>query len=254
MTHYLSIDFESWAYPELPEFLSLTSAERKKLDAGYVRDSAEQLIKILAETKTKLTFFTMGQLYEWYPRSIEALAAAGHEIGYHTHTHDILRRRCDLVKTLERSKAFIKRFKPRGFRSPQILVKKSFYRVLRDYGFVYSSSTYGSFGKKKMIDGILEVPVTGLGRLPIGSGYFTALLGRTISGYYRYSELRKIPVVGFVHNWQVIKPKNANFPNLKYLLKRPHYIPYTWKVTKTFKHLIKNFDFEPMVKLVEQAK
>ena len=135
MKNYLSIDFESWAYPDLPEFLALSSQERKKTDAGFVKDSAQEILKILDKNKVKLTFFVLGQLYDWYPKVIEKIAESGHEIAYHTYTHNLLRSKKDLVDSLEKSKNFLKKFKPIGFRAPTILIKKEDYQVLKDYGF-----------------------------------------------------------------------------------------------------------------------
>jgi hypothetical protein len=88
--------------------------------------------------------------------------------------------------------------------------------------------------------------VTKLYGLPVGSGFFTASLGKQISMFYRLANQAGLPMVAFVHNWQVIKPQKATFPNLNYLLKRPHYLPYTWEIRKTFEYLLENFSFEPM--------
>src|SRR3990167_10445551 len=88
--NYLSVDLESWASPNLPEFVRLTSSEKKKIDNGHIKQSAIKILNILKKHKTKLTFFIVGQLYEWYPEVVEAIAKDGHEIAYHTHAHDVL--------------------------------------------------------------------------------------------------------------------------------------------------------------------
>jgi hypothetical protein len=250
MTNHLSIDFESWAYPDLPKFKILTSQARKKLDGGHVKESAEKILNLLKKHDTRLTFFVLAQLYDWYPETIEKIAAAGHEIAFHSYTHEIMKSKKILVDSLEKSKRFLKRFKPKGFRAPMILIEKEYYQILKDYGFEYDSSVYGPYSSKETIKGILELPVAKWARLPIGSGYFIALFGRNISWFYQLINKKGEPVIGFVHNWQIIKPRKAIFPNSSYLLKHPYYLPYTLEIGNTFEYLLKNFSFGPMKELV----
>ncbi len=250
MTNYLSIDFESWTYPELPSFKSLTSIERKKLDNGYVNESAEKILELLDKHKTKLTFFIIGQLYEWYPDTIEAIEKAGHEIAYHTHTHDLLHSKEILVDTLNRSQKFLKKFKPKGFRAPTILMNDEYLKTLKEYGFSYDSSVYGEYEKYEK-NGIIQIPVSKLYTIPFGSGFFTALLGKNIGKMYKKINNQRKPVVTFIHNWQIIKPKNATFPNTKYMITHPYYAPYSWEIYDTFEYLLENFRFAPMQNLIE---
>lgn len=252
MKNYLSIDFESWVYPDLPEFKKLGSDERKRLDGGYIKKSAEKILTLLAKYKTKLTFFVLGQLYDWYPELIEKIAQDGHEIAYHTYTHDILDSKKTLIDSLEKSRRFLTKFKPKGFRAPNILIKKNYFKILKDYGFEYDSSIYGPYSEKRSIDGLTEIPISTLFRLPVGSGYFVALLGKNIKFLYHQLDKRGDPVVAFVHNWQIIKPKKASFPNVNYILRHPHYLPYTFEVCDTFEYLLKNFSFAPMINLVQR--
>lgn len=250
MTNYLSIDFESWAYPSLPEFKKLKSDERKRLDDGYVSESAEEILKILKKHNTRLTFFILGQLYDWYPETIEKIAQDGHEIAYHTHSHDLLSSKETLLNSLKNSEKFLKKFRPKGFRAPNILIKNEHFQILKNYGFLYDSSTYGVYSTKEVVDGLIEIPVSKSFRLPLGSGYFIASLGPKIDWFYRQINKRGNPVIAFIHNWQIIKPKNTTFPNKNYLLKHPYYFPYTLEIRKNFEHLLKNFSFAPMDNLI----
>lgn len=250
MTNYLSIDFESWAYPNLPEFKNLGSGERKRLDGGYVKDSAEKILAILKKYKTKMTFFVLGQLYEWYPETIEDIAKDGHEIAYHTYAHDICDSKKTLVKSLENSKKFLRKFKPKGFRAPNIIMKKEFFPTLNQYGFQYDSSTYGSYSAINDFGNLREIPVSKFCGLPVGSGYFMALCRNNIGHIYRRINQKGNPVIAFIHNWQILNPKNATFPNKKYLLRHPYYLPYTFEICGTFEYLLKNFSFAPMANLI----
>lgn len=250
MVNYLSIDFESWAYPNLSEFEKLNSRQRKELDDGYVKESAKKILVILKKHKTKLTFFILGQLYDWYPEVIEKIAHDGHEIAYHTHTHDILKTKKDLINSLKKSRRFLKRFKPRGFRAPLFSIKKEYFSVLRDYGFKYDSSIYDAYLSRELIDGLLELPVSKLFRLPVGSGICLAAFGKKINYFYRRINQEGSPFVAFIHNWQIIKPKKATFPNGRYLLKRPYYLPYTFEIGGTFENLLQSFSLAPMERLI----
>lgn len=243
MENYLSIDLESWAYPDIPEFLSLTSAERKKLDNGYVQRSVEVILKMLDKHNTKITFFIIAQLYDWYPETIEMIAREGHEIGYHTYTHDLLRSEDILKNSLQKSTAFLEKFKPKGFRAPAILMQKSYLKTLAAHGFTYDSSVYGDYKTKEIIDGVTEIPVSVFSKAPIGSGYFMGLLGNRIQWFYNKINATQTPVVCFIHNWQIVKPREATFPTRSYLLTHPHYFPYNLEIPNTFEHLLNNFQW-----------
>ncbi len=47
-----------------------------------------QIAEVLAKSKTKATFFCIGELVEQHPEVARALVAAGHELGNHTFSHN----------------------------------------------------------------------------------------------------------------------------------------------------------------------
>lgn len=251
MINYLSIDFESWAHPDSPEFNNLTSLKRKKLDGGFVKKSAEVILKLLKKNNTKLTFFIVGQFYEWYPETIEMIEKEGHEIGYHMHEHELIHTKEILISSLKKSVYFLKRFRPKGFRAPRVLMQDSYLMILKEYGFEYDSSLYGDFSRTKIKSGIRQIPVSSLGPIPIGSGYFLGALGKFIRLGYREINKKGHPFVSFVHNWQILTPTKATFPDTKYLLTHPHYAPYLFNVYNTVEYLLKNYSFAPMQKLIK---
>ncbi len=249
--NYISIDLESWASPNLPEYIGLTSPEKKALDNGHIKASALQILKLLKKHNVKLTFFIVGQLYDWYPEIVERIASEGHEIGYHTHSHDDVTSKVNLLHSLQQSKKFIQRFKPIGFRAPRISFQNNHLHVLKNYGFKYDSSSYGPFSKKRKIDGVLEIPVTSISKVPMGSGYFMGALGKNIEFVYRNLNNKEIPVISFIHNWQILRPKNPTFPSTGYVLSHPFYIPYLLNCHDTFEYLISRFSFTKMKNLVK---
>ncbi len=251
MLNYLSVDLESWASPNLPEFTRLSSIAKKKLDNGHVKKSTLRVLQILKQFGTKVTFFTVGQIYEWYPELIAQIAKDGHEIAYHTHEHEIITDKQILIQTLIKSKKFIEKYKPVGFRAPRISINTECLSVLKYYGFRYDSSFYGPYSSKKRINNIVELPISSHLHIPVGSGYFIGLMGKKTKWLYNKLNQQNIPVLSFIHNWQVLKPKKATFPNLKYLIIHPYYFPYLKNCDETFLYLLKHMKFAPMKNLIE---
>ena len=66
------------------------TAEKKvafSFDASWGAERAQKILDILAEHEIKTTFFLPGFWVEDYPEYVQAIAAAGHEIGNHPATH-----------------------------------------------------------------------------------------------------------------------------------------------------------------------
>ncbi|OFW89158.1 MAG: hypothetical protein A3D75_01620 [Candidatus Levybacteria bacterium RIFCSPHIGHO2_02_FULL_37_18] len=262
-----AIDFESWVFPETEKFLSLTSEERKKIDNEYSLKSGYQLLDLLQRKKQKLTFFVIGQIYEWYPQLIKDIASEGHEIAFHTHSHSSLKNIKILKEELEEGCKFIQEFNIKGFQAPNINFPAGGHYLLKEAGFTYSSSIYSSSKKIFEIDGVKEIPVSIfnffgkqnenisfptqmkfrklLEGIPFGSSYFTALLG----GKKTYKIIKKMENRGyefvnlFIHNWQIYLPEKASFPNTIDLIKNPLYLPYTKNIKNDFEYLLDNFKF-----------
>lgn len=267
----LSIDFESWCY--LPEFILLSEDNRKKIDRGYVLDAQKLILNLLEKYDVKLTFFVLGELFEWYPEMIEEIEEAGHEIAYHSHRHEFLISNEILAKSFNESKKFIKKFKPKGFRAPNIFMKEEYLKILKQNGLKYDSSIY-SAKTFENINGITEIPVSTysyfnesnikfptslkfkdlLTSIPFGSGYFFGVFQSKISFFIDKFNKKNKPATLFVHNWQILKPQTVSFPNVKYLLTHPSYLPYTFNINKTFEHLLKNFEFYTFKEFVEEAQ
>lgn len=254
-------------FPEDDKFQGLQSEERKNLDSRYVVESTEFLLKVLREKKTQLTFFIIAEMAEWYPELIEKIAAEGHEIAYHTHTHRFIHDRKILESELKRSRDFLDRYHPKGFQAPAIVFTQDGYKVLRDHGFTYSSSVYEETRNVKNIDGIVEIPVSvyrwrkGKGKsewnypmsmkfsqlktdIPFGSSYFAAILGaKKMESLVRHFENQGEIVNLFIHNWQLVPSNEPKKDRIKQLAKNPLYYPYTRNILPLFESLLSNFKF-----------
>jgi len=73
----------------LPIYCVKTSEKKIAIsfDAAWGNEETQTLIDILNKYNVKTTFFVVGAWVDRYPQSVEALAAAGHEVCNHSDTH-----------------------------------------------------------------------------------------------------------------------------------------------------------------------
>jgi len=272
MRNVLSIDLESWIYYSdvaAGTRLGDSGSERKKdLDGGYIPKATGELLDLLDSHGQKATFFVLGELYDWYPDTIEEIAKRGHEIGYHTHKHPVLKSGKDLEAELEQSSGFLTKFHPAGFRAPRIYIPRDCFPVLSEHGFRYSSSTYGEH-RIRNVDGVDEIPISlwrywgkdnprlkfprplSLGMLaqglPIGGGLFVNTLGSRISKYIDNLNSREVPTpaVLMIHPWQLYRPHEIETLGFKLrnTFRSPMSLPYLRGILKQFEGLLRRHEF-----------
>ena len=270
MKNILSIDLESWVHFH-GDALGIkrsrfSSSERKSIDNHYIPDVTNQILNLLDEYNQKATFFIIGELYDWYPSTIEDIESRGHEIGYHTQTHRLLRNKEILEEELKKSSAFLRRFNPAGFRAPEIFITRDSFACLKKYGFKYSSSSYSGHGITN-IDGIDEIPVSAFcfkendvsdqhlpknltikmlfKQIPFGSGIFISLFGSKISYFIDSLNMKGVPAILFFHPWQLYTHKQITKPSfrLKLLSCNPLCLPYTINIKKAIEKLFNRHSF-----------
>jgi peptidoglycan/xylan/chitin deacetylase (PgdA/CDA1 family) len=103
-----------------------------------------RIIELLAEYRLPATFFVPGLTAERYPQAVEAILAAGHEVGHHSYAHfspfdqDEAAERADF----ERALAVLDRFgvRPDGFRCPSWEPQWRTPALVAEYGLAYDSS------------------------------------------------------------------------------------------------------------------
>ena len=267
MKNILSIDLECFisVYEQFNSAeRTLTSEERKKADNGYIVRATEWILKELKKANVKITFFVVAELYDWYPELIEFIRKEGHEIGYHTHEHVIIQNKQMLQQELVKSKQFLKEFKPKGFRAPRVHLPESCFKLLKEKGFVYDSSSYEDIGKQEKIQGILEVPISvnsyrkerekpqfpkhltfGLlkYKFPIGSGYAVGILGRHVSKYVKKHNREGKAFNMFMHAWQIVPFKVPTSTYIKGFLSNPLMLPYFVPRQDAFKQLLRQHEW-----------
>jgi len=266
----LTIDFESWVHRDF--VYPRDSNKRKILDNGYVKDAGFQILNMLSSHGVKATFFMVGEIIDWYPELADRILSKGHEVGYHSYTHRILEDDAALEEELSSSRHILDRFEMEGFRAPQAYLLKSHLKILKSYGFLYDSSVYSSISSAANVDGIYEIPITTIplyGRsklyfpkhmtlttlmkeIPIGSGFFFALLGSRISYFIKRLNSNNLPAVVLVHPWQIVRP-NVDLSGHKGA-KRIAMKLYSSDRSKSFLNLIENNTFLPLRDVIKTMK
>jgi len=215
-TFLFSVDFEEFYAAQRQETFYRTP----------LPELAERLLDFLRRAGMRCTFFVVGEIAERFPEAVRAIAAEGHELACHTHTHRPLDEhtpaslREDLLRNLQAVRACAKG-PVTGFRAPILSLTRETawaHEVLADLGFKYSSSVlparnplYGwpEFGAApRVVHGVIEAPVTvarvGPLRAPVGAGtYFRCLpmplVRRAFDGCARRGEA----VVGYFHPYDI---------------------------------------------------
>ena len=103
-----------------------------------------RLLALLADHSLPATFFVPGVVAERYPDAVERIAAAGHEIGHHGHTHHSPLRMDEAAerRDLERALQALDRVGVRldGYRAPSWEPSPRTFPLLAEYGLSYDSS------------------------------------------------------------------------------------------------------------------
>lgn len=211
---------------DLEEFYA--AANQESFFRTPLPELTERLLAFLRRAEMRCTFFVVGEIAERFPGALRAIAAEGHELGCHTHTHRPLDEhtpnslREDLLRNLDAIRAAAGReVEIKGFRAPILSLTEATawaHEVLHGLGFTYSSSVlpaasplYGwpGFGSApRMVHGIMELPVTltrvGPWRVPAGSGtYFRCLPMPLLRRAFAHCAARGQPLVGYLHPYDL---------------------------------------------------
>lgn len=273
-SHILAIDLESWIFSKKINSQGFNLDELRELENKYTYQALDYLLKILKKNNQKITFFVVTKLEEMYPGIFEKIKENGHEIGWHTHTHARIDNEKILFQELRLAERYIKKYKIKGFQSPEIYFFREGYKILKDFGFIYSSSIYGNTQKIYKFDGVYEVPVSVSNEnykpadkeilfpnnftltkmlrygIPYGSSFFWGILGKK---YYseklaRMQKENKICNL-FIHEWQLIRPTSIEYKKDVNFFWNPLFLSYKIDVSATFEYLISTFKFMPMINL-----
>jgi polysaccharide deacetylase family protein (PEP-CTERM system associated) len=217
----VTIDVEDWIQSTLDFDASLTLR---------CEHNTHAMLDFLDELGVPSTCFVQGMVAERFPQLVRLIAARGHEIASHAHTHRPLHRMnaAELRAELRHGKQVVEDAAGapvRGFRAPDFSIgapchtldeaSRDVFRALADCGFGYDSSVvparvrrYGVASAPRgpflLREGLVEVP---LSTLSLGGGRRLPALG---GGY-----LRLLPLV--YNRLALGQARRARRPSIVYL-------------------------------------
>lgn len=234
-----------------------------------VETNTFRLLELFAEHGAKSTFFTLGWVAERCPNLIKEIVNQGHELASHgfAHQKNTSMTKEQVFSDIERSKKMLEDISGQrilGYRAPSFSVNDSntwVYDILKELGFVYSSSTYPinhdlygvpewpRFAYQRP-EGITEIPIptirsdernVGIG----GGGYF-----RLYPYWYskkrieRYLNSEPHPYSFYFHPWE-IDAEQPRIQSASLKSKFRHYINLSRMEGKLVK-LLKDYQWSSM--------
>ncbi len=256
----LTIDYESWFAPSR-RYDFLPPEQRLALDEGFARDALDPILERLGDSK--ISFYLVGELVEWYPDLPKKIRAAGHEVGFHCQVHRPLTTLADIEHDLLTSKKWRAENHVVGFRAPMIRTIEEVYPLLAQHGFTYSSSIYAPAGTLLKKGDLRELPVSTYpffsqpnhlraprnmtlplllgGEFPYGSslmsGLFQPLVYKLIEKEFRAG---RSPVI-FLHPYEIIPPTRWPRRFFRDILSNPLLAPFTFSKATFLKNLLRDF-------------
>jgi polysaccharide deacetylase family protein (PEP-CTERM system associated) len=269
MVHAFTVDVEDW-FDGIPIDARAKAAAVPRLEKGLGR-----LLDLMAASSARGTFFFLAPVAERHPELLRRVAEAGHEIGCHGWSHDLLyemgrerfrdetrRARDVLSQRLGRA--------VRAYRAAYFSITRDSYWALEELArldFRYDSSIfpvrnwrYGipDFPPRPQVvttpsGPILELPLSVrrvLGRSVAVSGgaYFRIYPYALTRANIRAHEARRGPVVFYLHPWE-LDPDHPRVP----FAARPRLTHY-WNLRATeprLRRLLADFRFAPLGEVLE---
>ena len=120
---------------------------------SYLDVLVPRVLEFLAQRNLQITFFVVGQdaALEKNRNALKAIAAAGHEIGNHSFSHEPWLHLYDnlrILEEIESTEEYITRVtgqRPVGFRGPGFSFSEATFAMLEQRGYLYDASTLPTY-------------------------------------------------------------------------------------------------------------
>ncbi len=215
-----------------------------------VECNVDRLLALFDAHEVTATFFVLGWVAQRYPKVVEAIADAGHEVASHGWEHIPVDRQtpASFSDDCSRTKSLLEDLIGRqvtGYRAATFSINDKTpwaHKVLKEAGYLYSSSVYpirhdiyGMVGAPRFPyypdgpEGVVELPITTVTlfgkNLPCGGGGYFRLLPYGISRWAmnRVNSVDKQPCIFFLHPWE-IDPDQPRQRNASWKSKFRHYL------------------------------
>ncbi len=227
-TFALTVDVEEYFHATI--FHDVIPRKEWEERAGRVASSVDRLLERFDEWGVHATFFVLGWVAERQPAMIRRIAGAGHEVGSHGQTHELIYNQTPDVfrEEIRRARSTLEDLAGapvRGFRAPTFsITERSLWAlpILAEEGFHYDSSIfpihhdrYGiprfprfpvrlDWGGRSLVEVPLSTWKIGPWSLPVsGGGYLRHLpLSWICRGLERVRREGGVPVL-YVHPWEI---------------------------------------------------
>ncbi len=193
-----------------------------------VERNVDVILRLLADSDAKATFFTLGWVADRYPGVVRRISDAGHELGSHGYAHLRASDQSpeEFLSDISRAKKLLEDLSGasvHGYRAPSFSIDHSnpwAFDCLLEAGYRYSSSVYPvKHDHYGMPDaprfayaaraGLLEIPMTTTRmwqrNLPAGGGGFFRLMPYAMSRWLinRVNTIDRQPALFYFHPWEL---------------------------------------------------
>jgi polysaccharide deacetylase family protein (PEP-CTERM system associated) len=215
--------------------------DKKDWDSISLRvgKNTHRLLDLFAENNVKSTFFTLGWVASRCPDVIKRIVDEGHELASHglAHQRATTMSKDQLAEDIKQSKQILEDIGGvalKGYRAPSFSINDSnvwTYDILKELGFIYSSSTYpinhDLYGvpdwprfKYKRDNGLIEIPIPTIRKqdknVGIGGGGYFRLYPYWLSKkrIQEFMSSESAPYSFYFHPWEIDaeQPKIKNAP------------------------------------------
>ncbi|NRA53175.1 MAG: DUF3473 domain-containing protein [Gammaproteobacteria bacterium] len=237
MVNALTVDVED--YFQVAAFskqFPLSSWDAQEL---RVERNTYRLLELFERHQVKATFFTLGWVAKKCPNLIKDIVDSGHELACHGFWHQKVHEQtpAQFREDLSAAKQVLEDISGQpviGYRAPSFSINEDSlwaFDIIKELGFVYSSSTYpinhDHYGSPdwprfpyQAVDSLIEIPVSTLNwrdkNWPIsGGGYFRLypyMFSRWALANYLATEQQ--PSIFYMHPWEIdlLQPRPSNIP------------------------------------------
>lgn len=269
MRHAFTVDVEDW-YDGIP-----IPAETKRDAERRLHVGLDRLLGLLAEQSVRGTFFVLGPLARAHPALVRALADAGHEVGCHGWSHDLLyemtraRFRDETVRARD-AIAEITGRPVTAYRAAYFSITRASYWALEELaglGFRYDSSIFPIHNWRYGIPDFprrpqrIDTPAGEISELPItvrevfgrrlpaaGGAYFRIYPYAVTRSNFLASERAAVPVVFYLHPWE-LDPDHPRVP-FYWKARLTHYVNLR-RTEPRLRRLLQEFAFGPLSEVLE---
>ena len=271
----MSIDVEE--HFQVSAFESAISRDDWDQIPSRIEQNVNRLLRLLHETNSKATFFTLGWIAERHQALIRKIVDSGHELASHGFDHKRVSGMSpeQFLADVGKTKTILEDVsgsEVRGYRAPSFSINEDVmwaHDALQEAGYTYSSSIYPvkhdhygaplapRFPYRRRPGGILEIPpaTVALGKrnLPAAGGGYFRLLPLLYSRWAlrRINNQERMPAAFYFHPWE-IDPEQPRISHISSKARLRHYVNLG-RFERRLTDVLREFSWDRMDKVYRRA-